>query len=63
MVAIKVGMVAFDCDAPDGGTLQPGGDGTHGLPAGYAIPAGTSEPARLAVMALPHLGKAVRVGR
>ncbi|GAA4372342.1 enoyl-CoA hydratase/isomerase family protein [Agromyces bauzanensis] len=32
---------AFDCSTADAGMLKPGADGTHGLPAGYAIPAGT----------------------
>jgi cell wall-associated NlpC family hydrolase len=56
--AIQSGAVELDCGAASLATLAPGGAGRHGLPDGYAIPAGTSQPGQVAVSyALAQLGK------
>ncbi|MGW5237501.1 C40 family peptidase [Monashia sp. NPDC004114] len=46
------------CDAAEPGAVPPGIDGSHGLPTGYAVPAGTSPQAQMAVtFALAQPGK------
>ena len=58
VAAIKGGEVAFDCAGGSGPTLLPGGAETFGLPAGYTIPAGTSQRGQMAVaFAVAQLGK------
>ena len=48
----------LDCGAAASDAIAPNGDGGHGLPAMYAVPAGTSSTARIAVsFALAQLGK------
>lgn len=58
VAGIKGSTLELDCGGAGLATLKPGGQGTHGLPDTYAIPAGTSAPARIAVSyALAQLGK------
>lgn len=62
VAAIKGSAVTVDCgaagDAAAEAPLAPGTTGSHGLPAGYTIPAGASPSGRLAVtFALAQLGK------
>jgi peptidoglycan DL-endopeptidase CwlO len=56
--AVKTDSVALDCGASRIGQPPIGPTGRHGLPAGYAVPAGTSPAAAAAVTsALSALGK------
>ncbi len=58
VAAVKGGSVAFDCGADSGPAAPLGPAGRFGLPEGYAIPAGTSDPGRMAVtFAIAQLGK------
>ena len=48
----------LDCGGAPSDALTPGGPGSHGLPAGFTLPASTSPQARMAVaFALAQLGK------
>ena len=58
LAVIEGDTATLDCGGAPAGALAPGGAGTHGLPADYAIPPTTTPTARMAVtFALAQLGK------
>ena len=64
LAAIEGDTATLDCGGAPAGALTPGGAGTHGLPAGFAIPPTTTPSARAGgdVRAGPA-GQALPVGR
>lgn len=58
LALVKGSSVELDCGGTGSDTLAPGSGARFGLPEAYAIPPGTSQPARAAVSyALAQLGK------